>query len=213
MPFIQESPRTCSRRVRDRISAICLAAVFSLGLATTGCESDADRVAIEQSPEEIAEEELQWSMERLERALKMQEDSPSMGLRFKRTLDYEFLPPEKKGGPIRGEVSITSVTIFHHQQFTGDPDTKQPTEEEPKRSVAEQVLDDPTGIRDEYADEMVNIPGVGPKAPAAPEARIKPRRKKETKVFGMTYTDGSWQLDDEPEEEYERLWFEYALSI
>ena len=74
----------------------------------------------------------------------------------------------------------------------------------------ESEIEDP--LAESFMEQMEEI-AAEPRLLHEPEVLIENVQKSDLKVFDLAYLKGRWELQTEPETEYERLWFEYALGV
>jgi hypothetical protein len=125
--------------------------------------------------------------ERLERALEDASAAASTGIVSRRECSYRFIPPTDENGPYTAEVTIRTTTAALAPARTAP---KSPAADNAATKTAGDDLPLPNGKR-----------------------RILPasRQRKEEK-FLLIYKDDKWTLAAEPQQELERLFFEYALK-
>ena len=194
------------------------ALVFLLLLMFNGLGCDQpfkERSTLESSGNSV-EEDLEWAMDRLQRALDLQA-SGGAGLRIKREMKYEYHPPADEQSLARATVTIETTSAFLHKRNTKPPkketrplgyfDKDDPLNElDPNATSAE---------REEYEASQWLVSEddkIMKKADLTVQASIPPRKKKETKKFQLVYKEDRWQLVTTPEGEYEQGLFTYALG-
>lgn len=134
------------------------------------------------------EADLDWAMQRLERALNLHQASAEVGLRIKRDTSFEYQAPDSSGPVPRAVVHVNTHTMLLHDSLAA-----------PKTTARSKADDDPV-VKKLLLHE-----------PTA-DAHVPPRRLQELRTFDLVYKQGKWQLDKEPESELERSWFKYALE-
>ncbi|MCG8451261.1 MAG: hypothetical protein MI725_16975 [Pirellulales bacterium] len=157
-------------------------------------------------------------MERLQRALDLHRSTDRSGLHIKREMSYQYQAPNSSQSNPTAVVTIDSLTVFLHDRTTS-PKPKTPSQPEAGENLQLQDfnLDDPFAQsgdaefsnflnRDQAYIPEENQPALTVDAP------VPARRKKESKTFDLVYRQGKWQLKKEPEGEYERSLFQYALE-
>jgi len=172
--------------------------VLALLVVQEGCER---RVPVGPAPVVVGnspEAKFDWAMMRLKRALDLVRPLGHGGLRVDRKLSYELHPPRASGSGYTAQVIIESKTAYRHelpstdQQANGsDRDAKALLGNRPVEKTKE-----PEG------DKVLN----------SQETRLEIPRISDQKAYDLAYLEGRWQLQTEPESDYERMWFEYALE-
>ena len=182
-----------------RASFYCLAAILTLAL---GCESHTKQpsaAVVQEAPVK----KFEWGMTLLKRVLRKSRPNGAEGLSVTgREVEYELIPPNDKNPNYTAVVTVVSKTSFLH----GKPTQKKKRE---SKAAKESEILDPLAEKDDYT-KFIDIAGTGPGT--KPLSRIETRSLHSKSVFEMTYTNGRWKLNKQPEKKYEQLWFEYAFD-
>ncbi len=180
-----------------------------LSLALVGCGQDQSR------PRQLAaspEADLDWAMQRLQRALDLSKPSGETGLLSKRAMRYRYQGPTATQPDPTAVVTIDTITVFRHDKFS-PPDTSAAAAEQPSPLTLAEELADPASLEQQaYLQRQQELQGGRPTRSAVVDTPVPVRRKEESKKFHLVFQDGAWKLTDVPEVSYERLWFEYALK-
>ena len=185
-------------------SALLGSVVLSLG-----CEPEMPMPPPRESTNP-AEDSFYWAMERMEHAIERFRPSSSLGLRVKRELSYEIIPPQNQDD-YQARVTIATVTVYQHPAPGSG-------KEQPKKSADSQEnledpyvvpTGDPTG---ETAPVIPPVPKSQAKKRDVPDPPLPMQELKEQKEYLLAYDGNEWQLQDEDLDENERMWFDYALE-
>ena len=161
-----------------------------------------------------AEADLDWAMQRLQRALDLSKPTGRTGLLSKRKMRYAYQAPRVAQANPTAVVTIETLSIFLHGKFSPQPkDTSAEAHEQETALVPPEEFADPGNP--EQADYANQQPAFQPGTlanPAIVDTPVPPRRKEESKTYHLVFQNGKWRLLNEPEVAHERLWFEYALQ-
>lgn len=172
------------------------------GCGESSSKSPKQQAAAETDPNA----EFEWGMQRLDRALRLSRPSTSDGLFTERKMSYEVFKPSGDTDHHTAKVTITTESEFIHGKRKVDKKEASKTDQKNELNY-----EDPREDKSGEVQELVDFPGVGPKAPKASAPSIEPRSLENQVVFDLAYLDEQWQLQTEPEHTYEQLWFEYAF--
>ena len=174
---------------------------------------------IEPSPDK-PKHDLDYAMERLQHALSLYRPSGNSGLRIKRDMQYDYQAPTPSKPDPTATVTINSLTIFQHNQLSSSKpkSTKEKKSKDDNKNLVgldpaliDPYLEDGDEEYFELRDKNQAIIAENERTALSANARVKARRKQETKEFKLVYKQDKWQLLERPEVEHEALWFEYAL--
>jgi hypothetical protein len=183
-------------------------------LLIAGCDASPSGTTTKKKSKSNAEIDFEWAMQRLRRAVEDFTPRASLGLRVKRELSYELLPPDASQPNYTARVTIKSITKYK-------PDRQNPArDEKPKPDRKSNRLAD----EDTFA---ANSPPEGAEGstafydddqefraskPMFVDSLIEAPSLKEQIVYELVYQEKRWQLVTQPEAKYEQMWFDYALQ-
>lgn len=194
---------------------LCSPLLLAVGISGCGF-SESSRPNLSQSLF-TPEEDLEWAIQRLRSALDVSSSSGGSGLHVKRKMNYKYNAPGANNSAPTALVTIESLSIFLTKK-SPPPEPKDAADKENDQNLFTPIpgLDDPFGEEDEdYQDLLLNQQHKGTKRkkrPIAADANVPAPRKHETQEFRLVYREGKWQLEEEPEGEYEQALFKYALQ-
>ena len=196
--------RVLSYFYRSAVSQVLM--LVTLG-ALAGCgNSNAKQQQDGPTSDPVAE--FEWGMKRLDHVLRVSKPNSSDGLHvLGRDLHHSWTPPSGENSSYTARVEVRTRTTFLH----GKRSLKKEEEDQKAEQKKKPEIDDPLAPKNDELAELIDIPGVGPKAPPA-AAVIEPREVEDISVFELIYVDGRWQLTKQPELEHEQLWFKYAFD-
>ena len=168
------------------------------------------------------EADLDWAMQRLERALNLHQASAEVGLRIKRDMSFEYQAPDSSGPVPRAVVHVNTHTMLLHDSLAAPKTTaRSKADDDPDRDLIEHDLFGSDPLAKTSDAILENFTNVDPDDPVVKklllheptaDVHVPPRRLQELRTFDLVYKQGKWQLDKEPESELERSWFKYALE-
>ncbi len=180
------------------VSPLC---VLALAILNVGCEGPSRVPSAAKKLEHSPEAEFDWAMERLQRALDRFQPAAHLGLRIKRDLSYQLIPPDKPQFNYSAQVTIKSKTFYKSENRI------LVEEEEP-----EPLAGDANFAADSEGDPLSSFRENSIKKPMIVSSQGPAPRIDETRVYELAYSDGRWQLNTQPETKYEQMWFQYALE-
>jgi len=196
----------------------CLTLIVVLSL---GCEKSRPDFPTQRIDTDTPAGQFDWAMQKLERAVLEFQPSGRDGLRVgKRKVSYKLFPPDAARKHHTARVTIESETIYvHDQPLQSLKEEKERERRERAREDFEQQagLNDPLDesaddpLTQKFLSQMEDIAAKS-RVPRGPEATIETPQMSDRKVYELAFLEGRWQLLTEPETDYERLWFEYALG-
>lgn len=211
--FMRRLPKPDADRransLRSVAASLCLAVLASF---VVGCDDPPQNLSTLEKRKNEAEERFDWAMERLRRALETFNPSPTLGLRVKRELSFELLPPTADQPRYTAQVTIKSKTFYKPGKYLPEEDEELSADEPPNRL-------DPNGEFSEGFEQPVDpaeLYQVSPKMPVEKPMMVNnqvpaPQIEKQGD-YELIYQDNRWQLVEEPESDQEKMWFEYALQ-
>jgi len=193
------------------VRCLLLSGLVSSLLWTLGCGTS-NRSTPTKSAGTIAEEDFQWAMERLNRAVKEFQPPSTLGIFVKREMNYEMFPPSEDSEYYTATVTISSKTTYDHN-LTDDPlEGVERQEKKPRQQEFDPEVFSLPG--EEGSDpEIERIPGIAFDAVQIEEPELSAREITETDEYDLVYKDDRWQLVDDIDVEHVKLWFEYALTL
>lgn len=175
---------------------------------STGCEPEMP-VPPPRESTNPAEDDFYWAMERMEHAIERFQPPSSLGLRVKRQLSYELIPPKDRD-TYQARVKIATLTVYQ-------PPIPTPSKAKAKDEAPEENLEDPFVVP--TGDPTGET---APVIPPVPKSQIKKREVadpplplqelKEEKEYLLAYVGDQWRLEAEELSDNERMWFDYALQ-
>jgi len=199
-------------RVWANIYRLCLLSPALLGI---GCETSRSDVTSSQRQDETAKADFDWAMARLRRAVETFTPSANIGLRMKRELSYELIPPDASQPLYTAQVIVKSKTAYQPERFFPalDDDEEEEQDESSDQRTADMILaeelradgeNDSTVIREDYQEDPLPKTMIVESLVAAPSSE-------ERVVYNLVYRNNRWQLETQPDSKHEKMWFEYAL--
>jgi hypothetical protein len=196
----------------------CLTLVVVLSL---GCEESRPIVPVPRIDTSTPTGEFEWAMEKLKRAVVEFQPSRRDGLQVgKRNVSYEVFPPDSERDDYTARVTIESemVYVIEEPPDSLEEEREQQRREQARKNFERQVSpDDPLDTSDydpvqqKFLSQMEDLAAKS-HVPHGAEPTIETPQVSHRKVYELAYLAGRWQLQTEPETDYERLWFEYALG-
>ena len=155
-------------------------------------------------------------MLRLERAVLDFRPAERAGLRIGRPkITRELFPPDASRSHYTARVTIESESRYVHDRPLLASEREKQRQEKLKRQKELRKLEQQPEISDPLAEkfmEQMEQIAAEPRTPLAPEVVIDNPQSSDRKVYDLAFLKGQWELQTEPETDYERLWFEYALG-
>lgn len=189
--------------------------------ACFGCDSaggDAQRLA--ETPQTSPEDEFEWVIKRLERAVLDFSSTERAGLRIgDRKLAHQLIPPSEATPHYTAIVMISSEKGYLPDQSLvtlSKKKIKQDRREAMKRFNEHSGFDDRQSdafdpITDQLKSQMEEV-AANRSGPIRTSGDLDIPMLKDEKIYELAYLDGRWQVHSKLETETEQLWFQYALN-